>query len=400
MKRASPRGGPFLLATSGLLSQLTLSPAALADGATPNAELVDSFVYVPGESGEVGCLPLASAKEPLLAVAERALTAVGIDPDFVVLLTARVLTCPSIFYLPVKNDTLGIGYQRRHAPEIFDDAEGRRLSGIAFLNDLPYWQTEPEELSSAFLHEVGHRWLASVHAQKDGQDIDLTGRDGEHWSYFLDTGGSPLEGNAWQDEDEPISESPLFPLRYSALDLYLMGAYAEDEVPPFRLLVPDESEAVDCTGAPLHAASPPQTCEPLELAGTWLPLTLDDVIAAEGPRVPAHAEASKSFEVAFVLLDPGGAGFGVAECQDLSLAVDGLIELFAEATDGRLNLVNAATGGRPCDEVEFAQPASGGCQLHPASTHKPAGPLLLLAALAALRALPARVRRLQPRRLG
>src|SRR5690606_34248280 len=123
-----------------------------------------------------------------------------------------------------KNDVAGIGYQRSGDSERFDDAPERRLEGIVFLNDLPYWLNEPEELKAAFLHELGHRWLTRVHARVDGEDISLTGRDDEHWSYFLDAGASPLEGNLWSEDMPPFSTAPRYPLSYTPLDLYLMGA--------------------------------------------------------------------------------------------------------------------------------------------------------------------------------
>lgn len=337
---------------------------AYAGVAAAQPELAKDFVYVPGKSGAVGCTAPGLVNEAVLSLTTEVLDDVGLDPDFAVILTADVLVCASIFYVPVKNDVRGIGYQRVSDPEIFDDAPGRRLQGIAFLNDLPYWLEEPEELETAFLHEIGHRWLARVHAQIDGEDIDLTGRDDEHWSYYLDNGASPLEGNAWSSDDPPIADSPPFPVRYSPLDLYLMGAYGADEVPAFRLLEPEASEQpnpLDCDNRPLSRSSPPQRCGALTVPGHWRPVTVDDVIAAEGPREPARSESPDAFTVAFLLLDPGGADFDVEHCEALSASAAHLVELFGEATDGRLRLENAISEGSSCEELPLEPTPGAGC---------------------------------------
>jgi hypothetical protein len=365
-----------------------LASHAAARGAQPSVQATAGFVYVPGESGEVGCLPPGVVDSALLSVTERVLDEVGLDPDFVVMLTAGVLTCPSIFYRSVKNDISGIGYARqREEGEFFDDAPGRRLQGIAFLNDLPYWQDEPDEFETAFLHELGHRWLARAHATVDGEDVDLTGRDGDHWSYFLDSGGSPLEGNVWLDieDGEARTDTPMFPKHYSALDLYLMGATAADEVPPLRLFVPDDSQLEDCRGGPLGPASPPQTCGSLSLPGTFVPVEIADVIAAEGPRIPTSADAPKAFTVAFLLLDPGDADFDAERCEELSGWTERLTELFREATDGQLELENAVLSGTPCDELALAEPppTASGCTVGGApgralGTRSPSWPLALV----------------------
>lgn len=376
-----PKAKAPLLGGLPLFVALALLPSPVFAAAT----LADGFVYVPEIAGEVGCLPI-DAGGPLTDVVTTALDEAGLDPDFAIVLTARALSCSSIYYSALANDVSGIGYGRSEPEEIFDLTPGRNLQGIAFLNDLPYWLEYPDEFRSAFLHEIGHRFLARVHAEVDGRDFDLTGRQGGHWSYFLDSDGSPVEGNEWTEGEDAVTATPEFPDHYSALDLYLMGALAPEEVPPFRLLDPSESAALDCDGRPLTSASPPQTCEPLELSGTWVSLTVDDVIAAEGPRSPAPGDARTTFEVAFVLFDPGNADFERDTCETLRRASADLLEHFHDATDGRLELVNAATGGHSCDDLPWARPPSSGCQLNPAPTSgrwATRGQLVWLAALVA-----------------
>ena len=55
-----------------------------------------------------------------------------------------------------------IGYGYFYDDELFDLSPGSALEGIAFLNDMTYWESNDEELTRSFLHELGHRWGARV----------------------------------------------------------------------------------------------------------------------------------------------------------------------------------------------------------------------------------------------
>jgi hypothetical protein len=66
-----------------------------------------------------------------------------------------------------------------------------------------------------------------------------------HWSFFLDTGGSPLEGNAWElagHDYRTVTDATSG--EFSALDLYLMGAAEAAEVDPMLLLRPLDALAL------------------------------------------------------------------------------------------------------------------------------------------------------------
>lgn len=324
---------------------------------------VEGFLVDTESSGEVGCLPGSLAKDQLLARTEEILEDAALDPDFVVVMSGDIVSCPDLFYVEVKNDVTGIGYQH-HGAELFDLSPGTALQGIAFLNDLPYWLTYPEELQTAFLHEIGHRWLARVHAELDGRDVDLTGRQGGHWSYFLDTQGSPLEGNAFPPDDPLRADSPAFPLRFSPLDLYLMGAVDAADVPPFRLIEPSEGlAALDCWGNPVSASSPPQTCGPLDLVGSTLELSAYDVIEAEGPRHPARMDSPQEYSVTFVLMT-GKTSLPSGRCHAMQALSEQLPPLFSRATGDRMRLSPMSHEGTTCDELTAApEGPAAGCQL-------------------------------------
>lgn len=362
---------PRICAPAFVVASL-LSPGNPLAAETPIAAAsIEGFVHVPSGRAEVGCLPSLVVGKSLLERTLSALDEVELDPHFVVVFTAAPLSCSSIYYVPVKNDVRGIGYQRTHESELFDDAPGRRLEGIAFLNDLPYWLEETEELKSAFLHEIGHRWLTRVHARVGNEDISLTGRDDEHWSYFLDPGGSPLEGNLWSEDTPPVATAPPYPLHYAPLDLYLMGALEPDEVPPLRLLEPaaEGGDLLDCSGLGLSRASAPQRCEPLAVPGTWRTITIDDVIEAEGPREPPAAEAPRSFSVAFLVLDEKEPALTSESCASFSPLTKELLEVFSSATDRHLSLENVVSEGASCATLEetstspSAEIATQGCAI-------------------------------------
>jgi hypothetical protein len=124
----------------------------------------------------------------------------------------------------------------------------------------------------------------------------LLGRDRAHWSYFMNSGLSPVEGNAW-DEIMPgvfrtISGTPI---RFSHLDLYLMGLLPASAVEPFYVIAePDVMGQLDNNGQPINRASPPEgfgfSINPVTIRGRRVDYTIDDVIRANGARVPAYQD--------------------------------------------------------------------------------------------------------------
>lgn len=304
-----------------------------------------NFLVLEGASGVDGCLPRDIAKQ---AMRDRVLAAnrnAEVDPKIAVVFSLEVPPCADLFYAPVENDVRGIGYQHLYPEETFDESPDAALEGVAFLNDVPYWEFYPDELRRAFLHEVGHRWGVRVHVA--GEDpMALLGRDHEHFSYFLDTasdrGVSPLEGNVWEGAPpEFLTRTDGAAPGYSDLDLYLMGLKRPEDVAPFRLLVPEEGQALpfDCAGARLHAGSPPQRCDEVLLRASERVFSAEDVIEIEGPRIPAASEEPVSLDVGFYFFSASGV-WTLEGCQHWEREVAELEEVFRRATDGRMTLAN------------------------------------------------------------
>jgi hypothetical protein len=118
---------------------------------------------------------------------------------------------------------------------------------------------------------------------------------------------------------------------FSPLDLYLAGFYQASEVPPFLLIEsPDHS-----TDGPPKAG--------ITVHGRATTVTIEDVIAAEGPRLPSADQAQKQFKFAFILLTTPGH---TVETEDLT-AIERVSTKFAER-------FAVWTGGRAIIHVEQA----------------------------------------------
>ena len=212
--------------------------------------------------------------------------------DMLVLWPSRALP-GSAYYLPVANDTLGIGYgQLDRESETFNRASdfgSASVQGIVRMGSA--WPViratgGHDSILGVLSQETGHRWGPSIdYLGQDGQERSslLTG-DRAHWSFFVGSGNSPLGGNNWTEVDVGRYRATPGPLAYSPLDLYLMGLLPAAEVPPIQLLV-------DVVGCPASQCSSwgPTTTE-LEVTARVESITIDQIIAAEGPRVPSAAE--------------------------------------------------------------------------------------------------------------
>lgn len=302
--------------------------------------------------------------------AERLRVTQGIDPQILIVLSTAQLACADIFYLAYANDVRGIGYQHEDAREVFDDTPQSRLEGIAFLNDYPYWQANPAEFSKDFRHEIAHRWAARVDFTSAGAASNaLLGRQLKHWSYFLNTGGSPLEGNAWKPTDEQgfVADTPLALADFSDFDMYLMGALPAEDVRAEALITTTDAPN-DCLSHGLSRTSPPQTCGTLLVSGQSQLVDIRSIIEAEGERSPPPDPGVRTVDVAVLVFEDDDAPLDAPMCHSLSAALQENIDSFERATQGRVVLRNVGESALSCDDVvvtatESALPAQG-CTVH------------------------------------
>jgi hypothetical protein len=150
-------------------------------------------------------------------------------------------------------------------------------------------------------HEMGHRWSAFASAKVNGQTIDL---GPVHWAmglqarvpfpYQRPTEASAMGGGVWQDNFDgtytQLDDNYYVPATgYSYLDLYLMGLISPVEVPDFFILRNLVPAGKDANGHPIFKADRTK-------------ITIQDVIAAEGPRLPDVDHAQKNFNTGMVMI--------------------------------------------------------------------------------------------------
>ncbi len=156
-------------------------------------------------------------------------------------------------------------------------------------------------------HEMDHRWNAFSHAKVAGKLIPLG--DPYHWvrglqapaafPYQRPTEASIMGGGVWQDNHNgtytQLDDNYYVPATgYSYLDLYNMGLIAPSEVPNFFLLSHLVPDGHDAFGHPIFKADRTD-------------ITIQDVIAADGPREPNVEHAQKLFNTGMVVIVMHGA---------------------------------------------------------------------------------------------
>jgi hypothetical protein len=246
------------------------------------------------------------------------------------------------FSLLVSNEIAGIG------EENFDDADAwgsaGELESFVFMGNLRRYPRDPRgrvggaaslpTTLSLLAHEVGHRWLARALVRRTGIPADaLLGRQSSHWSFFLDTDASFLEGNDIVQESESQFRTVETIARYSMLDLYLMGLADASEVAPFFLVT---GASASWRGEPLDHESTPRSG--VVIAGTRADVAIDDVIRALGAREPGAGTAPTSFRHAWVLLSLRGGPPTSADVAQIQDARNAFLAFFQDQTLGRAHI--------------------------------------------------------------
>lgn len=231
------------------------------------------------------------------------------------------------FYTGVKNDTQGIGER------IFDNSSlygsSSKLQGTIDMGSIDNLVMDPldpefESTLDTISHEMMHRWAAHVKFKDGSGDPSgaLLGKDGSHWSFLLNTDASLMYGNTWRDNGDGTFTSIKARKYYSPLDLYLMGFIDKSEVPQMLLI---ESPDIDPTRSSEVGVT---------ISGTPRYISIDDIIAAEGERIPGPAESQKSFKTAFIFITSPGT-FAGYELYWLEMVRSGWMTRYSILTDGK-----------------------------------------------------------------
>ncbi|HEV2422096.1 MAG TPA: hypothetical protein VGS59_10350 [Candidatus Acidoferrales bacterium] len=181
-------------------------------------------------------------------------------------------------------------------------------------HDITFYQKQLAEISqdgkmppymyamSQVGHELGHRWAASLAAKVGDETIQLG--DPYHWlmgvqaiapfPYVRPTEASIMGGGVWQDNFDgtytQLDDNYYVPATgYSYLDLYAMGLISPAEVPDFFLLRNFKPAGTDANGHRVFKADRTK-------------ITIQDIIAAEGPRTPDVDHSQRKFNTGMVII--------------------------------------------------------------------------------------------------
>jgi len=203
------------------------------------------------------------------------------------------------FHHIVKNDIQGIGTPQTDNTQRY--GSNGQLKGYTDMALLSKYVTDPyhadfDYVLSTLAHEILHQWSAKISFdQGAGPDRSLIGRDDTHWSNLLDSGASLLYGHKWLDNQDGTFTSTAIRKFFSPLDLYLAGFSEKSEVTPMMLI---ENDQIDVNVIPTQSIIDYGNT----ITGNKRTVTIEQIIAAEGPRVPSFEDSQKDFKFAFVLL--------------------------------------------------------------------------------------------------
>jgi hypothetical protein len=231
------------------------------------------------------------------------------------------------FELNVKNEVLGIGLETSDGALDYGSLEG--LRSVVYMDAIdPYLEADGLELLG---HEVGHRWLSRLLFRRDGSPQGaLLGRGAVHWSFFMDTDASVMEGNDIEDKGGGRFETGDIAHGFSALDQYGMGLRAAAEVPSFYYVeAPDDFRP----NRPYKASTGPEPG--VSFTGRRRDVRIEDVVAALGPRVPSADEAPRVLRQAFILVADLNAAATEARLSALSRIRARFEPWYRDATGGR-----------------------------------------------------------------
>ncbi|MEK6777694.1 MAG: PKD domain-containing protein [bacterium] len=276
--------------------------------------------------------------------------------DFLVIFSSFDFTMPEpaakAFYLEVKNDTQGIGKLLFNNSGLYGSS---KLQGIIDMGNITAIISNPvdpmsDDTISTLAHEQMHRWGASIKF-RDAYGNDSTallGKDGTHWSFLLNSYASVLYGNDWMDNGDGTFTSTGGSKYYSPLDLYLAGFYDKTQVPQMLLI---DNPLIDATGLPEVGAT---------ISGIARYITIDDIIASEGERIPNVSTSQKPFKTAFILITRPGT-FDSNVLPGIETIRSAWAGRFTELTHGKGMIMDIAPSialaiGSPSDGETIAEP--------------------------------------------
>jgi hypothetical protein len=238
----------------------------------------------------------------------------------------------------IANEIRGLGIDVYNTSASF--GSGGRLNSLAIMDSLGKYPNDPAlrflgeaNTLGVVAHEVAHRWLAFFSFRNHRGEIsdDLLGRGLAHWSFFLDTDASVMEGNDISDLGGGSFRTVGAWSTYSRLDLYAIGLIGESEVSPF-FYVESPTNVV-----PMKDKESSPTLN-VTFNGTRRDVLIQDIVAANGPRVPSTADAPRVHTQAFVFVVGAGRTASAEQIDKLDRIRRQWEPFFLQATGGRMRV--------------------------------------------------------------
>ena len=293
-----------------------------------------------GGAAAVGERFAENAQVDLVALTRKFYQSHGDNFDQLVLWAdATVITDAFAYETTVKNEVRGIGVDTYDLASDFGSAG--RLRSLVVMDWLGKYPDNPSQkflgennTLSLMGQESGHRWLAFVDFKDrtGARSEALLGRDLAHWSFFLDSDASVMEGNDIEDLGGGSFRTVGAVQKYSLLDQYAMGLVPSTAVPTFFYV-----ESPTNMSRTRTAESAPEVG--ITFNGTRRDVLIDDVIAIHGPRVPSAAESARVHRQAFVYLVSAGKSADAVQVAKLDTIRRAWETFFLQATDGRMQAI-------------------------------------------------------------
>jgi hypothetical protein len=217
----------------------------------------------------------------------------------------------------------------------------------AWLNPDPAfrWFSKGNSFLTIMGQESGHRWGAFTYFDSgSGPSNLILGRSDSHWSYYADMDHSSLEGGNWVSTGGVDYMCPTKVDHFSELDEYLFGLRNPQEVTDFYYIssVSNNTSNARSVGTPLLNAT---------ASGLNVPVTVEDIVAANGARTPVEPNENHDLRQAFILLVAQATSPTQEELDKISAFRRAWEDYFEVSCDGRLTCNTSLTSTFPVASI-------------------------------------------------
>jgi hypothetical protein len=312
----------------------------VAPGASGQFQAIDLSATgtLAGGNAAVGERFSATTEIDLVALAKRFYETHADNFDQLVIFTNTSVVAGNTFAYEstIANEISGLGIDQFDAASDFGSAG--RLRSLVVMDALTKYPDSPTETVlganntlSVLGQEAGHRWLAFLRFRdvNNATSSALLGRDQAHWSFFMDSDASVMEGNDIEDLGGGAFKTTDAVRRYSLLDQYAMGLVSASQVPNFFYVE-----------SPVNVQPSRQSDDDPEIGvtfnGTRRDVSIQDVIDVMGARSPSASNSSKVLRQAFIYAVSAGASVDSGQVSKMDAIRRAWVTFFNQATSGRM----------------------------------------------------------------